>query len=132
MIPIVLCAFVMSILLCVKCCVMWVFLSRTFTNHWTRREGDKISLTPLYHFYLLHTHLYISWKTTGERSPLHRASDQTRSRNFLVSKRKPLTLKLFFMDSKKQEYSSFTRSHPCLSTIGNTTKKSLQVKLFST
>ena len=35
-----------------------------------QKKGDVISLIPLYHFYLLHRHLVISWGITAESSPL--------------------------------------------------------------
>ena len=61
------------------------FLSRTFTIHRTAGEGEAISLSPLYHFHLLHRHLDISRAITAESSPLHIA---------IVSERKSLTTKL--------------------------------------
>ena len=42
-------------------------------------KGEGIYLTPLYHFYLFHKHLYISRTITAESLPLHIAS----SRNHL-------------------------------------------------
>ena len=69
------------------------FCSRTFTNHRTAGEGEGISLTPHYHFHPLHRHLDISRAITAESSPLHIASNRTRTRN-LISECKSLTTKL--------------------------------------
>ena len=49
------------------------FLSQTFTIHRTVREGEAISLTPLYHFHPLRRHLDISQLITAESSTLHMA-----------------------------------------------------------
>ena len=46
-----------------------LFVWRTFANHRTAGEREGISLTPLYHFYLLHRHLDISRAITAESSP---------------------------------------------------------------
>ena len=47
-----------------------VFFSRTFTNQRTAGEREGISLTPLYHFYLLHRYLDISPAITPESSTI--------------------------------------------------------------
>ena len=66
------------------------FLSQiTFTNYRTAGEGG-ISLTPYYHFHLLHRHLDMSRANTAESSPLHIEVN----REPLVSKGKSLTTKL--------------------------------------
>ena len=65
-------------------------------SRFTRQQGkgEAISLTPLYHFHPLHTHLGISWAITAESSPLHIASCQTWNREPLVYEWKSLTTKL--------------------------------------
>ena len=57
------------------------FLSRTFTIHRTAGEGEAISLTPLYHFHLLHRHLVIIRAMTAVSSPLNIGSCRTRTGN---------------------------------------------------
>ena len=47
------------------------FLSQTFTGK--QGKGDAISLTPLYHFHLLHRHLEFNQAITAESSPQHKA-----------------------------------------------------------
>ena len=52
-----------------------------FQNH-SRIKGlqgkaEGISLTPHYHFHLLHRHLVFSREITAESTPLHRGSNQT-------------------------------------------------------
>ena len=44
-------------------------------------ESLSLSLTPLYHFHLLHRHLDISQAITAENSPMHIASRRTWTRN---------------------------------------------------
>ena len=46
-----------------------------------QRKGEGISLTPHYHFHLLHRHLDINRAITAENSPLHIGSSQTRNGN---------------------------------------------------
>ena len=46
------------------------FLSRTFTNHRTAGEEGGISLTPHYHFHLLHRNLHIIQEITAGSLPL--------------------------------------------------------------
>ena len=67
------------------------FLSQTIKNHGTQGKGEGISLTPHYHFLLLHRHLVISRAFAAESSPLHIASNQT---GIFVSECKSLTTKL--------------------------------------
>ena len=45
------------------------FLSQTFTGQ--QGKGDAISLSPLFHFHLLHRHFEVNQAITAERSPLH-------------------------------------------------------------
>ena len=56
-----------------------------FHNHsWTtglQGKGEGISLTPHYHFHLLHWHLDISWVISAESSSLHIAMSRTRTGN---------------------------------------------------
>ena len=56
------------------------------------KEKEGISLTPHYHFHLLHWHLDISRAVTVEDSPLHIASSSTRIGNLSLTK--SLTTKL--------------------------------------
>ena len=73
-----------------------VFVSRTFTNHrTTRKEGgysinSSLPLPPASQ----NRYLDISRAITAESSPLHIASNQTRTGKPLVSERKSLTTKL--------------------------------------
>ena len=53
---------------------MWVFLHRHSQFTGQQGKGEGIYLTPLYHFYLLHRHLDISWAIDTESSPLCIAS----------------------------------------------------------
>ena len=71
-----------------------VFLSQPFTNHRTAGEGEDISLTPHYHFHLLHRHLNVSRAITVERSPLHIGSKPDSNQEPLFVGRKSLTTKL--------------------------------------
>ena len=64
---------------------IWIFFSRTFTNHWTAGEREGISLTPHYHFHLLHRHLDISRSITAESSPLHIANSRTQTENLWLA-----------------------------------------------
>ena len=57
-------------------------------------KGEGISLILHYHFHPLHGHIDISRAITAESSPLHIASNQTRTGKPLVSERKSLTTKL--------------------------------------
>ena len=45
------------------------FLSETFIGQ--KGKGDAISLTPLYHFHLLHRHLEVNQAITPDGSPQH-------------------------------------------------------------
>ena len=60
---------------------IWIF----FYNHsqitGLQQKGEGISLTPHYHFHLLHRHLDVSRTITAESSPLHIGSSQTRTGN---------------------------------------------------
>ena len=74
------------------------FLSRFFFHDHSRitrlqGKGESISLTPHYHFHLLHRHFGISWTITAESSPLYIGSSQTRARNlwFPSASREPLS-----------------------------------------
>ena len=44
-----------------------------------------MSLTPHYHFHLLHRYLGISWEITAENLPLHIASSWTQTRNLIYT-----------------------------------------------
>ena len=44
-----------------------------------KEKGEFISLIPFYHFHQLHEHLDISWVINAESSPLHIATDRTRT-----------------------------------------------------
>ena len=62
------------------------FLSGFFFNEHSRitglqGKGEDISLTPHYHFHLLHRHLDISRAITAKSSTLHIASSWTRTGN---------------------------------------------------
>ena len=50
----------------------------------SKGRSEDISLSPLYHFHLLHRHLDISWMATGERSPVHIASSRTSTENLSI------------------------------------------------
>ena len=67
---------------------------RFFHKHWwftgQQGKGETTSLTPLYHFYLLHRHSDISWVITAESLHLHITSSQTQTGN---TKHKLLTIK---------------------------------------
>ena len=52
-----------------------------FTGQQGKGKAIFISLSPLYHFHLLHRHLHISRAITAEGSPLHIASSRTRTGN---------------------------------------------------
>ena len=60
---------------------VWVFFHEHSQFTGLQGKGEAISLSPLYHFYLLHRHLDISWAITAESSPLHIASSQTLTGN---------------------------------------------------
>ena len=60
---------------------IWVFVHEDWQITGQQRKGDSISLTPHYHFHLLHRHLDISRAITAESVPLHMASSQTRTGN---------------------------------------------------
>ena len=60
---------------------IWVFFHKH--SQFTGQQGNReaISLTPLYHFSLLHGHLDISQAVTAGSSPLHIASSWVRTRS---------------------------------------------------
>ena len=58
-----------------------------------QRDGEAISLTPLYHFHPLHRYLNISWVITARSSPLHIYLPDS-NREQLVLELMPLTTKL--------------------------------------
>ena len=60
---------------------IWVFFHKHSQITGLQGKAECISLTPHYHFYLLHRHLHISWVITAESSPLHIASSWTRTGN---------------------------------------------------
>ena len=47
-----------------------------------KEKGEFISLILFYHFHRLHEHLGISWVITAASSPLHIATDRTRTLRF--------------------------------------------------
>ena len=61
--------------------IIWVFFHKY--SRFTRQQGkgEAISLTPLYHFHLLHWYLDINRATTAKSSPLHIVSSWTRTGN---------------------------------------------------
>ena len=60
---------------------IWVFYHDHSRITGLQGKGEGISLTPHYHFHLLHRHLDISWAITPESSPLHIPSSQTQTGN---------------------------------------------------
>ena len=60
---------------------VWVFFHDHSLITGLQGKGEGISLTPHYHFHLLHRHLDISRAITAESSPLHIASSRTRTGN---------------------------------------------------
>ena len=60
---------------------IWIFFQEHLRSTGLQGKGDDISLTPHYHFHLLHRHLDINWVITAESSPLHITSSQTRTGN---------------------------------------------------
>ena len=56
---------------------IWVFFHEHSRITRLQGKGEGISLTPHYHFCLLHRHLDISQAITAEISPLHIASSRT-------------------------------------------------------
>ena len=50
----------------------------------SKGRSEDISLSPLYHFHLLHRHLEISWMATGESSPVHIASSRISTENLSI------------------------------------------------
>ena len=58
------------------------FSTRVFFQNHSRikglqGKGEGISLTPHYHFHLLHRHLVISREITAKSSPMHRGGNRT-------------------------------------------------------
>ena len=47
-------------------------------------NGEAISLTPLYHFHVLHRDFGLSGRMTAESSPLHITNSRTRTGNILL------------------------------------------------
>ena len=60
---------------------IWVFFHEHSRITLLQGKGERIYLTPHYHFHLLHRHLDISWVITAQSSPLHLASIPTQTRN---------------------------------------------------
>ena len=60
---------------------IWVFFYEHSRITGLQGKGEGISLTPHYHFHPLHRHLDISQAITAESSPLHIASNRTRTGN---------------------------------------------------
>ena len=67
--------------ICDKQFFIWVFFHEHSRFTGQQGRGEVISLTPLYHFHLLHRHLDISWVITAESSPLHIARSHTQTGN---------------------------------------------------
>ena len=59
----------------------WVFFHEHSRFMGQQGKGTGIYLTPLYHFQPVHRHLDNSWAITAESSPLHIASNRTRTGN---------------------------------------------------
>ena len=60
---------------------IWVFFHNHSRITGLQGKGEDISLTPHYHFYLLHRYLDVSRPINAESSPLHIGSSQTRAGN---------------------------------------------------
>ena len=58
---------------------IWVFFHEHSRITGLQGKGEGISLTPHYHFHLLHRHLDISRAITAESSPLHIGTSRTRT-----------------------------------------------------
>ena len=58
---------------------IWVFFHEHSRITGLQGKGEGIFLTPPYHFSPLQRHLEISREITAESSPLHIASDKTRT-----------------------------------------------------
>ena len=71
---------------------IWVFFHEHSWITGLQGKGEGIPLTPHYHFHMLHRHLDISWAITGESSPFHIASSQTRTRNLWLPSASYLSL----------------------------------------
>ena len=63
---------------------IWLFFLKHSPITGLQGKGEGISVTPHYHFHLLHIHLDISWAITAESSLLHIASSQTWTRNLFL------------------------------------------------
>ena len=71
---------------------IWVFChEHSRTTGLQGKGGGGISWTPHYHFHPLHNHLDISRAITADSSPLHIASNRTRTGNLLSVSRLPLS-----------------------------------------
>ena len=66
---------------CLEFFSIWVFFHKHFQITGLQEKGEGISLTPLYHFHLLHRHLDISRAITVESSLLNIATGRTRTGN---------------------------------------------------
>ena len=78
---------------------IWVFYHEH--SRFTGQQGkeEAITLTPLYHFHLIH--LEISREITAESSPLHLASSRNQAGKPLISERKSLNfLETFNVDNR--------------------------------
>ena len=68
-----------------SCCCCFFFIWVFFHEHWRitglQGRGESISLTPHYHFHMLHRHLDISGVITAESLPQRIASSRTRTGN---------------------------------------------------
>ena len=61
----------------------WSFFFFSFLSQFTGQQGkgNAIFLIPLYLFYMLHSNLDSNWAITATSSPLHIASNHTRTEN---------------------------------------------------
>ena len=60
---------------------IWIFSHDHSRTTGLQGKGERISLTPRYHFHPLHRHLDISRAITAESSPLRIASSRNRTGN---------------------------------------------------
>ena len=60
---------------------IWILFQEHSRFTGQKGKGEALSLTPLYNFHPLHSHLYISRAITAESSPLHIGSSWTRTGN---------------------------------------------------
>ena len=86
---------------------VWIFFHEHLRITGLQGKGEGISLTPHYHFYLLHRYLDIIQVITAESSPLHIASSRM-NREPLFSDCKSLTTKLCAL-----KWQQIAQSIPC-------------------